>query len=112
MGAAHHGAAPVPRTARANTAGVAMSAVANGFVELTQTSPPGPCAPMLAASYGANGISGTSDIDALAASLLMGTARQLDFAAACLTPSEELAEIGCPSGVRAARRRTPSGNTG
>lgn len=40
-----------------------------------------------------------SDIDPLAASMLMGLARSVDFAAACLSLAAELAELGCPSCV-------------
>ena len=45
----------------------------------------------------ANGFSGTSDIDALAASMLMGIGRHVGFADAGLALAAEFAEIGCPS---------------
>ena len=54
----------------------------------------GPCASLLVALM-ANGFSGTSDIDALAASMLMSLARHVDFAAACLAaPYDNVPDAG------------------
>ena len=54
----------------------------------------GPCASLLVALM-ANGFSGTSDIDALAASMLMSLACHVDFAAACLAaPYDNVPDAG------------------